>query len=317
MPDEMIGIDVGFDTTKIYKGKGKTASFPSVFGVYRGEDEGVDTSENRVNNIVLELNGVKYAIGNSAIIEGGVATFDKNNMQRHLLCSLAGIALVTNGEYTGPVVMGLPISDQDNKELKENIEKLKDEYNYTFCGVPVKVNITDIYIMPQAGATFYDMIFDEKGGYDAESPALKGRVGYADVGGKTLDYVVYNKGQRVKSECGSANLGMNNAYKRLQKEIQKKLKFTPRTYEVLDYADKIPEETKSIYSELANEVIDATSNAWNDFGQFEKIYITGGGATALHKYIAERYENWELIKDAQFSNARGYYKWGMASLQNK
>ena len=46
--------------------------------------------------------------------------------------------------------------------------------------------------------------------------------------------------------------------------------------------------------------------------RLNKIYVGGGGANLLHKYIRERI-NCDLVPDSQIANARGYLKCGTAT----
>jgi hypothetical protein len=263
--------------------------------------------------MVLEYDGTKYLVGEIAKNEGGCSTFDKNNHLRHIICTLAGIALANDNDYHGSIVMGLPISDFKTK--KREIESLRGKYNFNLCDASFMVYIPELAVIPQGAAAFYDMILSDNGKSISGSQALGKYIGIIDIGEKTLDFVTINHDQFIMEQSGSLDLGMNKAYLRLCSVIQQQLGFSIMPNQAPEYIRRIPKETNTEYRKLANEIIDGISRWWN-FNQFDIIYLAGGGGAALQEFIAERIKC-NLISEAQFSNARGYYKWGMAKETNR
>jgi hypothetical protein len=298
----MIGIDVGFGFTKIYKGN---IVFPSVFCEYRERIASIGPS-NFMGNLTIEWNDKKYLIGDIAKNESGSATFDKDNQLRHILCMLTGIALANKSDYSGPVVMGLPISDL---QKKNDLLLLKGKYAIKLCDKPINIEISDVMVIPQGAASYFDIILNDNG--KVASANAEKHLGIIDIGEKTLCFVSMNKAQFQMERSGSLDLGVNKAYRRLCTTIQRKLNFSCMPYEVTEHFDKIPKEFEKEYRQLANEIVDAISQWWS-YSEFDNIYLTGGGAPALKKYVSERI-NCDLVPDSQFSNARGYFKCGMAA----
>lgn len=313
----MIGIDIGFGYTKIFQGEGiDPIVFPSVFAPYRDRLNAMSNAKGCISNMTIEYEGAKYHIGETAKTEGGTSTFDKDNHLRHILCSLASIALATGGEdYTGPVVMGLPVSDMKIK--KRAIEDLKGVYKINFCDKPVTINLTSVMVVPQGAAGFYDLIYSDNGKPIPGCSVIKKYVGVIDIGEKTLDFVTMDSGKYISAKSGSADMGMNQAYIELVSILQEKLSFSVKPYQTSNYAHRIPKETKEVYRKLAHAIVDDISRYWGSFNQFEEILLSGGGGEALQEYIQERIPNCRLISDAQFSNARGYYKCGKAQGNSK
>lgn len=302
---EMIGIDVGFGYTKVFPGN---IVFPSVIADYQERMASIGQSD-PLDNLVLEVNGRSYLVGNLAKKEGGSATFDKDNQQRHLVCMLTSIVLAAGGDYSGPVVMGLPMSDLQNK--RREISLLKGTYDVVLSGDKYKIEITDVFVSPQGAAGFYDLILNDEG--KVVSNLAERKIGIIDIGEKTLDFVVMDKSQFVMEKSGGMDLGMHKAYLRLLKTIQTDLGISVMPYQVRDYEHKVSKAAENEYRRLANEIVDGISAWWN-YRDFDNIYLAGGGGLALQKYVAERIKC-DLIPEAQLSNARGYFKCGQAAIE--
>lgn len=300
---EMIGIDVGFGYTKVFPGN---IVFPSIIAEYRERMGSIGYSD-PMDNLVLEVNGHSYLVGNLAKKEGGSATFDKDNQQRHLVCMLTSIVLAAGGDYNGPVVMGLPMSDLQNK--RRDISLLKGEYKVVLSGQKYNVVITDVLVSPQGAAGFYDLILNDEG--KVVSSLAEKKIGIIDIGEKTLDFVVMEKSQFIMEKSGGMDLGMHKAYLRLLKIIQSELGISVMPYQVRDYVPKVSKAAEHEYRQLANEIVDGISAWWN-YRDFDNIYLAGGGGLALHQYVAERIKC-DVIPEAQLSNARGYFKCGQAT----
>lgn len=305
----MIGIDVGFGFTKIYGGADETKQilFPSVFAPYR-DRLGMGENLKGLNNLIIETSGEKYLIGDLAKLEGGMATFNKDNFLRHRLCMLTGISLLTEDGYAGPVVMGLPISDL--KKKNELILQLKDNYTIKVCNKQYDISIDDIWVVPQGAAAYFDLVYHSDGNIIRNNKIADKKIGIIDIGEKTLDFVCMNRSQFVKEESGSLDLGMNRAYLRLHNIIQIDLDINPMPHQVSGYLSRIPDATSKEFKRLSEDIANQISRWWN-YKDFDCIYLAGGGGAALYEYMKFHIQC-ELIPESQISNARGYYKCGMA-----
>lgn len=312
----MIGIDVGFGYTKIYAGNGENDKtiFPSVYAKYRERFELISADQLAaidLNRLEVVLNGSKYIIGELAVKEAGTTTFDKSNFTRHLICMLTGIS-ITKGDYIGDIVMGLPISDMD---IKERMQALAGNYEFGLSNKIFNIKIENIRVVPQGVATFYDAIIDDTGVINDDLNAFK-RVGIIDIGEKTVDFVSLNDSEIVIAESGSIDWGISTIYKRLCPILQKKCKINVLPYQVKQYQNKITTEFETEYQFLADEILDHISAWWN-YQEFDKILITGGSSSKLRPYFSKRINNCYVVADAQFSNARGYYKCGLVMGQKQ
>lgn len=308
----LIGIDVGFGFTKVcYFGNKEGILFPSIYSDFRERIHSIDGANNPLDSLIMELDGKKYLVGNIAKNESGSATFDIHNQTRHIICMVTGVALATDGDdFKGAIVLGLPISDLQNKGL---IQQLKGTYRIKLNDKPLVIEIEKIMVVPQGAAGFYDIILSDEG--KVVSNLSEKQVGIIDIGEKTLDFVCMNSSQFISEESGSLNFGMSKAYKRLQATIQKELGISCLPYQVKQYFSKVPNEVGREYRRLSNEIVDNISNWWT-FNSFDKIYLAGGGGIALQKYISERIKC-DIVSNSQFSNARGYLKCGTAVMADQ
>lgn len=300
----MIGIDVGFGFTKAYP---DNIIFPSIFSEYTEREYTV--AGNMLDNMELEVDSEKYFIGELALLEGGTGTFDTFDMLRHKLCILTAICLSCEDNYQGPITVGLPVSDL--KMHKKDLQLLKGIHKIIFCGKKRIIDITEIFIMPQGASAYFDLTLSEEG--KLNSALVNKRVGIIDIGEKTLDFVLMDKNKFIAEKSSSREFGMNKAYLKLLVPIHDVLHVSCLPHQVRYYASKIETHVNKEYRKLAIEIIKAITVAgWNP-RDIDHIYLVGGGATPLHRYILERFRC-EVVPESQFSNARGYLKCGLSMI---
>lgn len=297
----MIGVDIGFGFTKAFPGNVIFSSVFSEQGKRQFKNQG-----DELDNLELELDGKNYFVGRLAELEGGTGTFDRDNIIRHKVCLLTAIALSAKENYSGPVVLGLPVSDFHRKD---QMQQLKGTYKIKLAGNQYTIEITEVMVFPQGGAAYFDMLLNDDG--KVISTMADQRIGIIDIGEKTLDFVMMDKMRYVNERTSSMDTGMHKAYLRLLPVIQQELGISCLPHQIRDYLHKLPRQTELEYRRLANEIIDNLSTWWQ-FKDFDKIFIGGGGGILLHKYIRERI-NCDLVPDSQIANARGYLKCGTAT----
>lgn len=294
----MLGIDVGYGYTKVYPG---ALIFPSVYGNWR--ERRLESRSDPINNMEIQIGNDRYFVGSLAIREGGISTHDKYNFNRHKICLLTAIAL-SQGNYSGSIVTGLPISDL---HLRGEIAKLKGLYNVELDNTECEIEISEMLVFPQSGASYFDMLLNEEGKVYSHLGELK--VGVIDIGEKTVDFCYLDRIGYVNEKSGSVPIGMSRAHKRLMDKLYY-LDINVLLHQVPEYLHKIPEDTEIEYKALASEILDNISTRWN-YRELDRIFITGGGGDTLYPYLQDRILC-ELVPDAQMSNARGFYKCGAA-----
>ena len=291
----MLSVDVGYGNVKICDGESFNA-FPAVYyqckGSYIPDDD--------PNDLLLELDGVKYHIGQTAMANNGLSVMDRGDMLRHKLFVLTAICVVSKKDFEDEVLLGLPI--QDYKAIAEELKSLKGEYDVVFNGKKKHIKITNVRVFMQ-GKAVYEVIKDE-------NPNLKEeQVGIIDVGQKTVDFAWFKFGSYVPDKSGSmVDLGCYSAYTDIVNILNDKMDLDLKFYDAPHYAKRIPAETEEAYKRMATDIVaNLTNKGWGDFALLDHVYVIGGGANLVAKYLP-RQDRIEVMDDPAFANAWGYFK---------
>ena len=181
----MLSIDVGFGNVKICDGETFNA-FPAVYYECKGNYKH-DKSD--PNDLLMELDGIKYHIGQTAINNDGVSVMNRGDMFRHKLFILSAICVATEGDFEDEVLLGLPISDFEAVEA--DLKKLKGEYDVVFNDKKRHIKITKVRVFYQ-GKAVYEVVKDEDG-----NPVID------PITGEPKTQIVY---EEVKDENGNVKL---------------------------------------------------------------------------------------------------------------
>ena len=292
----MLSIDVGFGNTKIYDGE-EVAAFPSV---YKEASENYEPTTDPDDQL-LEIDGVRYHVGMTALKTAGLAPFDKEDMLRHRIFTLTAICAMTDGEdFSDTIALGLPIGDfafMADKLRKEIMGKYEVKYN----NKKVNIDIKGVKIYAQAEAV-YKLLAKEN------SNIREKLVGIVDIGQKTVDFAYFNRGKFVKEWSGSMEQGVINAYQSIATAIEEKLGFEVPDYDVPHYLDRLPEDNDKAFSTMATAIKDRLNRKHWNFNQLDAIYIVGGGTSYIAPYFKDTPYKPIDGQKAVFANAYGYYE---------
>jgi len=292
----MLSIDVGFGNTKIYDGE-ELAAFPSV---YKSTTVDYEPSTDPDDQL-LELDGVRYHVGITALKEGGLAPFDKEDMLRHRIFTLTAICASTEGEdFADDVALGLPIGDY--AFMADKLKKeIKGKYEVKYNGKKVNIDIKSVKVYAQAEAVYKLLAKD--------TPEIANKlVGIVDVGQKTVDFAFFNRGRFVKEWSGSMEQGVINAYQSIATAIEEKLGYEVPDYDVPHYRDRLPEDNEKAFSTMATAIKDRLIRKHWNFKQMDYIYIVGGGTSYIAPYFKDTPYKPIDGEKAVFANAYGYYE---------
>ena len=290
----MLSIDVGFGNVKVYDGT-EVAAFPSVYK----EAAADHIPSTDPDDQLLELDGVKYHVGTTALKMGGFAPFDKEDLLRHKIFMLTAICAMTEGEdFSDKVVLGLPIGDY--VFMADKLKKLKGKYEVKYNGNKVSIEIKKITVYAQSEAV-YKLIA-------AETPAVKDEIiGIVDVGQKTVDFAYFNEGTFIKERSGSIEQGVINAYQSIAAAVEEKLGFEIADYKAKKYINKVPEDAEKAFSDMAKIIKDRLFRKHWNFKELDAVYVVGGGSGYIAKYFKDApYRELDELT-AVFANAYGFY----------
>lgn len=291
----MLSIDVGFGNVKIYDGT-DVAAFPSVYK----ETTADHIPSTDPDDQLLELDGVKYHVGTTALKMAGIAPFNKEDMLRHKIFMLTAICASTEGaDFSDSVALGLPIGDY--VFMADKLKKLKGKYEVKYNGKKCVIDVKKITVYAQSEAV-YKLIA-------ADTPAVKEEIiGIVDIGQKTVDFAYFDEGTFIKERSGSIEQGVINAYQSIASAVEEKLGFEIADYKAKKYIKKVPEDAQKAFSDMANIIKDRLFRKHWNFKEMDAVYIVGGGAGYVKEFFQDApYRELDELT-AVFANAYGYYK---------
>ena len=311
-----IGIDVGYGYTKVVTNSddGITQIIsPSVVGNFEGrtvEDDGLRLSALDV----VEIQGQKLLVGRSALKHSSrIFNFREKNwtesiayqaLMKSAICHLQpdSIKLI--------IASGLPVSyyKSDRGKLTNVIRDIAAD---TAINLRVK-------IIPQPLGSFFNLLFDDNGEVQDEGLASS-RVGVLDIGFYTSDLLTIDNLELVEKQIGSFENGVAGTLESIAKDIEKAYDLRPDLHKTEEAIRKgsirvfgtdhdITEIVRQRLTELATEIEARAKTIWKTAADLDKVILTGGGAALLQDYL-DLYKHAMVIDEAQFANARGYYKY--------
>lgn len=291
----MLSIDVGFGNVKVFDGE-ELAAFPSVY-METTEDYDPKTDP---DDQVLELDGVKYHVGMTALKLGGLAPFDKEDMLRHKIFVLAAICEATEGEdFSGNIALGLPIGDY--KFMADKLKKLKGTYEVKYNNKKISIVIKKISVYAQSEVV-YKLLASK------DSSINDKIVGIVDIGQKTVDFAFFTEGKFTRDRSGSIEKGVINAYQSIATAVEDKLGFEIPDYRAKKYIDKVPEDAQKAFSDMAMTIRDRLFRKHWNFKEMDTLYIVGGGTSYIAPYFKDAPYKAIEEETAVFANAYGYYE---------
>ncbi|MBO8168717.1 MAG: ParM/StbA family protein [Thermoanaerobacteraceae bacterium] len=332
---QTVGVDMGYGWAKIWSDQ-QYHKFPAV--ISWGNDrnlarvvETFKTSEIPLDvEVVNETTGVKghFFIGDLAVREGEQPTYmwSKNKAadDMSLACLATSLALVANNEQQDfYVITGLPVA-HFGTQLKQEYEKALKGSKFTvkfLSGYLEKqtreIRILAAKVLPQGYGAYLDQLLNANG--NVARTEYLAPTGIIDIGFKTTDIVYVNDMQPIDRSSFPLELGMSWAYEQLQRQlnatydIQKSLEEIEEIFlnkkvrihrEYRDITPWIETACRALTGRLRNEI----ARKWANITDLENIVIAGGGGVALFEYLD--YPQKILSTDAQFANARGFWKAG-------
>ena len=291
----MLSIDVGFGNVKVFDGE-EIAAFPSVYKKTTGDYDPKTNPDAQI----LELDGVKYRVGMSALKLQGTSPFDKQDLFRHKIFILAGICEATESKnFSGDIALGLPIIDY--KFMSNKLKKLKGYYEVKYNGKKVKIEINKISVYNQSEVV-YKLLAQKNGGINDKI------VGIVDIGQKTVDFTYFDGGEYSEERSGSIEYGVIDAYKSIATAVADKLGFSIPPYRARKFIDKVPEDAQEAFSTLAKEIRDnLVMYGWN-FNYLDEVYFVGGGSFFAVPFFQDLPCKELDEETAVFANAYGYYE---------
>lgn len=333
----ILGLDLGFRQNKSVSLSG-TFIFPSLIGNPSAfELDQLRPSQNATDDLVIKANGATYYVGSKALETDNArlcTEADKTNSDNDKMAFLAALGLHVNANRCEDyiVVTGLPVEDLKNPGLKEQIIKnLKGTHDFYFGKkeAHVRARVHDVLVIPQSAGAYFDYILDNNGSPVRERlSSIKGHVIVIDVGYKTTDIITMVNGSFVSKMSCTIEKGMRDIHKELARLIFMKFGRKFNLSELDDVCRKRSFHDKGRVEDISNLILTAekpiaeviineTNALLGDTRKADKVLGCGGTMNILSPYFEPFYKGYfEVLPDAEFGNASGYYKFGKMNASN-
>ncbi len=328
---KIIGLDLGYGFSKITDGS-RLYSFPSVVGQARSLSYISELSSNHdpVKSINLIIDDREYFVGELANYQSPIILFSltenrsDEQIYKVLLLSALSLFFENSGRIT-KLVTGLPISSYF--EMKDSIRMLYQGSHQLIkknlmqnTETKITLEIEKIQVIPQPIGTLYELVANQDGVL-IENNLTTSRIGIIDIGFHTTDYLVIDHMENIDRLSGSCNIGVGKAYSILNELIKEQLKIEKPIYQldalvqtriikVFGKPFDLSEVIEHAFQAIATKIIAEVDNIWTTKWELDQVYICGGGAAFLYKYLQPRFETALLLNQGHLSNVCGFYKLG-------
>ncbi len=335
MVDAVIAIDIGFGFTKATDGKDFLV-FKSVYGEavdLQFRESLLDTSSHD-EHIQIEIDETAYFVGELAERQSSSRSFtlDQNQFisSSSKILALATLSkLVHQPKQSIKLVVGLPIGHY--RQYKDELAKmLKTTHEFTAIGaqgerIEHAITVTDVRVLPQPIGTVMDRLLSITGIAKSQRFA-NDKIGIIDVGFRTTDYTISDKGRYSERGSLTTKNGISKAFAKIGTKLKEASNIDVEIYRLFEAVDSgsikirgksydLNPITEKAFKQLATAIATDANTVWADDWDIDAIMITGGGGAVLAPYIEKQLEGVVIpVKqdlDYRLHNVRGYFKFGL------
>ena len=335
-----LAVDTGYSATKIYsetKSGRKTLIFPSVIGPAEfGEDFLGTTQDNFIAELSLYPGKIRN-YGETAIRlnRGGEVSADRDMFTKHYnpALTIAGVAkFMIDKDVPAPniLVVGLPVNFYSTQK-QTIIDKLKGQHTVKLYKIngsitqTVDFTLDEILVLPQGYGSYLSYALDRDGKKIAERIVPTAVI---DGGEKTIDIVAAD-GRYINTVSKSIPSSLDAVYHDLQREIdaryddylerstieqyiRSKTPYLTPTGETVDLEEMRKQVLEKHLPEIINR-IQMTVRAMRP----QKVLVAGGSGDMLYEGIKQVFPTAEKVESMIFSNAVGYFRYGLLRQTNE
>lgn len=341
----LLGVDLGYGQIKVLSfdiDDDRKFRFLSAVGQPVsdfGRVAAITSINELMDSLTITYHGKKYYVGHNAIVNSrnGRLTLRQNkaSSEENVVKFITSLALFTNEDQetaTFDIITGLPVLEYKNQKddlfnmMYNGGEPFTFIMHYGYKQVKKEIKIRNIKILSQGEAAFYDYVLDNEGNIDNEKAAkVNGQLMVVDPGYRTTDIVTMENGRYIEPLSSQLNKGVNQCHQEILRLIMEKLNIKKelqdldeivRTgklfYNMKEYdISSIIEEAAMPFAEDIIENLHVISN--DQLGAMSRIIFCGGGSEIIYPYVSKLLEGkvqTSLMKNSEFCNASGYYKYG-------
>ena len=336
----VLAVDTGYSATKIYsetKSGRKTLIFPSVIGPAEFGEDFLGTAQ---DNFIAELSlypGKIRNYGETAIRlnRGGEVSADRDMFTKHYnpALTIAGIAkFMIDKETPAPniLVVGLPVNFYSSQ--KQTItDKLQGKHTvklYKLNGSlahTVEFTLDEILVLPQGYGSYLSYALDREGNKIADRIVPTAVI---DGGEKTIDIVAAD-GRYIHTVSKSIPSSLDAVYHDLQREIDAQYDdylerstieqyIRSKTPYITPNGDSVDleEMRKQVLTKHLPEIINRIQMTVRAMRP-QKVLVAGGSGDMLYDGIKQIFPTAEKVESMIFSNAVGYFRYGLLRQTNE
>ncbi|SOE91581.1 plasmid segregation actin-type ATPase ParM [Caballeronia arationis] len=325
----VLAVDVGYGNTKVAVRNGSEVStfmFPSLTPDYQAKTMTKQSNGvlKAVRTVGIEVNGKQYEVGPEVpltsrngdpgrTLVGNYCTTDSYE------ALLGGAFHFANVSSVDRLVLGLPV-----QTFQQHAEALRSKFSGTLQFGDEEVRVGNLMVLPQPlGALVH---FSQHPDF---TPSQRNMI--IDVGYYTTDWVVAKGLTMEERRSGGHQSGASHFFQKMAELIGAATNESALAIEEIDEAVRAgtpyyvfnEEINLGHYAAQAQSVPEAAVNAiGNSVGSTNDIrciFLTGGGAALYEPAIRAFFprNRIEVVKNACFSNVRGFFAAGEATLMRE
>lgn len=220
------------------------------------------------------------------------------------------------------VVTGVPSIEKGTDSEKDLINVVRGDHLVNINDKGIILRVSDVKVLPQPVGVVMSEYLDADGFVEDESFETDS-VAVIDIGTGTTDIDHVKSLKRQKGDSDSILLGMNDVYRRVADWINSQnpsarataskveSQFANDSYviskrSVIEIDDIKEKALDEVAAELKTEII----GRWKTWERFDRILLTGGGATQLGQRLLSLIPDAEIVKSPQTANVEGFYRYG-------
>lgn len=263
----------------------------------------------------------------------GLDRYKQKTYQDILSFSIAELARreeISLPVITADLVLGLPSSDYTESIVKYVLESASGQHSVIIDGDTFNVNIDTVWVIPQPIGTLYNLLLNDQGQVNDQSIIDK-KIGIVDIGGGTKLYdvvqnFVIDENNRQQKETGIFTLynriadNTDISFQPNAFQIENIIRsgkitgtylFKPNHNEQIDLTKMIEKEIRIYTQQVVAEVFATFKN----FKTLDQIVFTSGGSQIIDKeLVLQSIPNAIFVEDAEFSNVKGFLKFGLTQI---
>jgi plasmid segregation protein ParM len=223
------------------------------------------------------------------------------------------------------IITGCPSRERGTEEENQLIDAYLGTHRVNRAGVNYVINVKEVKVIPQPMGTILSMYMDPKG-YIKDEVYGKGYICVMDIGSGTTDISVIKSRKLLDEYSFSIPMGMNDVYHHIAHAVNSKRTSANASIQTVErqlqngkFKGKykiseiktidVKEDVELIVHTKFDYLLTKFNNFLPDLDAFDRIVLSGGGASFFEKSFKKEMPKIALPPDTQFANVEGFYRW--------